>query len=129
MSAASSLNVAIRMLDSAAYKCGEMDGRDNPSLSLQQKYAAAAHAALENALNAGEAAQNEAYSEGRKDETAEAAKRLQVALDALDEIALAGMSGTGQESEEGMRDWHARQAWKFISIAARAKTAIQAMQA
>jgi len=44
----------------------------------------------------------------------------QKALDALEEIALAGMSGTGQESEDGMRDWHARQAWKFIGIAARA---------
>lgn len=51
------------------------------------------------------------------------------ALETLEEIALAGMSGTGQESEEGMRDWHARQAWKFIGIAARAldplRTAIQ----
>lgn len=43
----------------------------------------------------------------------------QAALEALEEIALAGMSGTGQESEEGLRDWHARQAWKFIGIAAR----------
>jgi hypothetical protein len=40
--------------------------------------------------------------------------------DALREIALAGMSGTGMESEEAMRDWHARQAWKFIGVAARA---------
>lgn len=46
---------------------------------------------------------------------------MQQALEALEEIALAGMSGSGQESEEGMRDWHARQAWKFIGIAARAK--------
>ena len=45
---------------------------------------------------------------------------LRAAIDALEEIALAGMSGSGQESEEGMRDWHARQAWKFIGIAARA---------
>ena len=45
---------------------------------------------------------------------------LRVAVEALEEIALAGMSGSGQESEEGMRDWHARQAWKFISIAAQA---------
>jgi len=51
---------------------------------------------------------------------------LRIALDALDEIALAGMSGTGMESEEGMRDWHARQAWKFIGIAARAKLGAQA---
>ena len=45
---------------------------------------------------------------------------LRVAIDALEEIALAGMSGSGQESEEGMRDWHARRAWEFIRIAARA---------
>lgn len=41
-------------------------------------------------------------------------------FDALEEIALAGMSGSGQESEEGMRDWHARRAWQFIGMAARA---------
>lgn len=51
---------------------------------------------------------------------------LTIARDALDEIALAGMSGSGQESEDGMRDWHARQAWKFISIAAQAKCQIDA---
>jgi hypothetical protein len=51
---------------------------------------------------------------------------LTIARDALDEIALAGMSGSGQESEEGMRDWHARRAWEFIGIAARAKTEIDA---
>lgn len=51
---------------------------------------------------------------------------LSIAMDALEEIALAGMSGTGQESEEAMRDWHARQAWKFIGIAARAKSKIDA---
>ncbi len=45
---------------------------------------------------------------------------LQAARDALEEIALAGMSGTGQETEEGMRAWHARRAWEFIGIAARA---------
>ena len=49
----------------------------------------------------------------------EALQSAQAALEALEEIALAGMSGTGQESEEGLRDWHARQAWKFIGIAAR----------
>jgi nitroreductase len=52
----------------------------------------------------------------KKDE----AEALDLALDALEEIALAGMSGTGQESEEAMTAWHARQAWKFIGIAARA---------
>ncbi|MEN2672613.1 hypothetical protein [Herbaspirillum huttiense] len=51
---------------------------------------------------------------------------LTIARDALEEIALAGMSGSGQESEDGMRDWHARRAWEFIGIAARAKTAIDA---
>ena len=45
---------------------------------------------------------------------------LEQALDALELIALAGMSGCGQESEEGMRAMHARKAWQFISIAARA---------
>lgn len=54
---------------------------------------------------------------------------LQVAIDALDEIALAGMSGSGQESEEGLRDWHARRAWQFISIAALAKDKIAALSA
>jgi nitroreductase len=54
------------------------------------------------------------------------ADALRTALDALEEIALAGMSGSGHESEEGMRDWHARQAWKFISIAARALEPIRA---
>ena len=51
--------------------------------------------------------------------TEELKQAAQAALEALEEIALAGMSGTGQESEEGLRDWHARQAWKFIGIAAR----------
>jgi hypothetical protein len=51
---------------------------------------------------------------------------LTIARDALEEIALAGMSGSGQESEDGMRDWHARRAWEFIGIASRAKTAIDA---
>ena len=45
---------------------------------------------------------------------------MKLALEALEEIALAGMSGSGQESEEGMTAWHAHQAWKFIGIAARA---------
>ena len=50
---------------------------------------------------------------------------LELALEALEEIALAGMSGTGQESERAMTEWHARQAWKFIGIAARQRTAIK----
>jgi hypothetical protein len=52
---------------------------------------------------------------------------LSIATEALEEIALAGMSGTGQESDEAMTEWHARQAWKFIGIAARAKSAIAAL--
>ena len=55
--------------------------------------------------------------------------QLSIAFDALDEIALAGMSGTGMESEEAMTAWHARRAWEFIGIAARAKTAIRALPA
>jgi hypothetical protein len=54
---------------------------------------------------------------------------LTIAVDALDEIALSGMSGSGQESEEGMRAWHARRAWEFIGIAARAKEAVKALTA
>lgn len=54
---------------------------------------------------------------------------LQIALDALEEIALAGMSGTGQESDEAMCEWHARRAWKFIGIAARAKDKVKALSA
>ena len=46
---------------------------------------------------------------------------MKQALEALEEIALAGMSGSGQESREALRDWHARRAWEFIGIAARAK--------
>lgn len=58
-----------------------------------------------------------------------ATKALEVANEAIDSIALAGMSGSGQESEEGMRDWHAQRAWDFIRIAASAKTAIKAVLA
>ena len=50
---------------------------------------------------------------------------LKMALEALEEIALAGMSGTGQESDEGMKAWHARRAWEFIGIATRQLTAIK----
>jgi hypothetical protein len=49
-----------------------------------------------------------------------ARKALADAIEALESIALAGMSGSGQESEDALRDWHARQAWSFIGIAARA---------
>lgn len=54
------------------------------------------------------------------------AGRLTAARDALEKIALAGMSGRCQESDEEMRDWHARRAWEFISIAARALAAMAA---
>lgn len=50
---------------------------------------------------------------------------LIAARDALEEIALAGMSGTGQESEEAMTAWHARRAREFIGIAARALAPIK----
>ena len=50
---------------------------------------------------------------------------LEQALEALEEIALAGMSGSGQESQEAMTEWHARKAWKFIGIAARSVSAIK----
>jgi len=50
---------------------------------------------------------------------------MKLALDALEEITLAGMSGTGQESDEAMTEWRARQAWKFIGIAARALMSIK----
>jgi hypothetical protein len=53
---------------------------------------------------------------------------LRIALEALESIALAGMSGTGQESEEAMTEWHARRAWEFIGTAARAITAIKQSQ-
>jgi hypothetical protein len=51
---------------------------------------------------------------------------LKRAIEALEEIALAGMSGSGQESEDGMRAWHARRAWEFIGIAARALDPLRA---
>jgi nitroreductase len=54
---------------------------------------------------------------------------LDLALEALEEIALAGMSGTGQEGNEAMTNWHARQAWKFIGIAARALEPIKQARA
>lgn len=41
-------------------------------------------------------------------------------LDALREIALAGMSCPSCMSEEETRSWHARRAFEFIGIAARA---------
>jgi hypothetical protein len=47
-------------------------------------------------------------------------KALAEAIDALESIALAGMSGTGQESDGAMTAWHARRAWEFIRTAARA---------
>lgn len=53
---------------------------------------------------------------------------LELAIVALESIALAGMSGSGQESEEGMRDWHARRAWEFIGIAARALERVRAFK-
>lgn len=62
------------------------------------------------------------------EDVARARAALTIATDALDEIALAGMSGTGQESEEAMRDWHARRAREFIGIAARGREAARAAE-
>jgi nitroreductase len=45
---------------------------------------------------------------------------LKLALEALEEIALAGMSPSPEMSDIGIDAWHARQAWRFIGIAARA---------
>ena len=55
------------------------------------------------------------------EERNELAARLARAHDALEEIALAGMSGSGQESPEGLMAWHAGRAFEFIGIAARAR--------
>ncbi len=44
----------------------------------------------------------------------------QIAEEALKEIAFAGMSPSPEMSEDGIAAWHARQAWRFIGIAARA---------
>jgi hypothetical protein len=45
---------------------------------------------------------------------------LKLALEALEEIALAGMSPSPEMSDIGVDAWHARQARRFIGIAARA---------
>ena len=45
---------------------------------------------------------------------------LKLALEALEEIALAGMSPSPEMSDGHIDAWHARQAWRFIGIAARA---------
>jgi hypothetical protein len=45
---------------------------------------------------------------------------LKLALEALEEIALAGMSPSPEMSDIGISAWHARQAWRFIRIAAKA---------
>lgn len=44
----------------------------------------------------------------------------EIALEALENIALAGMSPSPEMSDGGVEAWHARQAWRFIGIAARA---------
>jgi nitroreductase len=45
---------------------------------------------------------------------------LKLALEALEKIALAGMSPSPEMCDNGRDAWHARQAWSFIGIAARA---------
>ena len=58
------------------------------------------------------------------------AKRMEIALDALAEISLAGMSlpmaAGGDEDGEQVQRFHAAQAWQFIGIATRARAAIAA---
>ncbi len=49
-------------------------------------------------------------------------------VEALETIAYAGMSGSGQESEEALTEWRASRAWEFISIAARALEKAKAAQ-
>jgi hypothetical protein len=49
-------------------------------------------------------------------------------MEALETIAYAGMSGSGQESEEALTEWRARRAWQFISIAACALEKFQTAQ-
>ena len=51
---------------------------------------------------------------------------LDDARHALASIALAGMSAPPQMSQDGIEAWHARQAWTFIGIAARALSALNA---
>jgi hypothetical protein len=53
---------------------------------------------------------------------------LKLAVDGLQEIALAGMSPPPEMSEDGIHAWHARQAWNFIGIAARQLAAIKAVE-
>ena len=45
---------------------------------------------------------------------------LKLALEALEKIAMAGMSPSPEMSDGHINAWRARQAWRFIGIAARA---------
>jgi hypothetical protein len=51
---------------------------------------------------------------------AELASENELLVDALESIAWAGMSPPSEMSQNSVEAWHARQAWKFIGIAARA---------
>lgn len=51
-----------------------------------------------------------------------AVQRAAEMQEALEEISLAGMSAPMGYTEDETRSFHARQAWRFISIAARAIT-------
>jgi len=51
---------------------------------------------------------------------------LQQTLDALEKIAMAGMSPAECMSEEEKTRWHAQRAWQFIGIAARALDPLRA---
>lgn len=64
------------------------------------------------------------YEAGAKSERA-VSDRL---LDALTDISMAGMSDVPDATEESTTRWHARRAWEFIGIAARAVTEVRAMR-
>jgi len=79
----------------------------------------------------GALAEQEERAERAEAQLAAAQAVLAAAHDALTEIALAGMSlpMVCGDDEETKNRFHARRAWEFIGIAARAKTEIDAARA
>lgn len=79
----------------------------------------------------GALAEQEERAERAESQLAAAQAVLAAAHDALTEIALAGMSlpMVCGDDEETKNRFHARRAWEFIGIAARAKTEIDAARA
>lgn len=61
-----------------------------------------------------------AYITQQRTREAEQQAEIERLREALQEIALAGMSPSPEMSQDGVEAWHARQAWRFIGIAARA---------